>query len=226
MAVTDLQEGGTLEELAHAARPGRDLVQALHGLQGRADGRRRDALPHDGGRIADRRARAWCTPRTETRSTSSSSRRSKPATPTRSTTRSRARRRPRARRRTARSSWPHLAGARSTWSTSPAARRSSRSRSRARRAGTSGARPAPSTSSTPSTTFSKPDFEGAKYVYSPPRRATRRTGTCSGTRCGPTCSRRSRPTTARSSGTARRRSAGTTSRRSRTAGPASRTGCR
>ena len=45
--------------------------------------------------------------------------------------------------------------------------------------------------------------------------------------CGATDgSRSSRPTTARSSGTARRRWAGTTSRRSRTAGPGSRTGCR
>ena len=40
-----------------AARPGRHLVQAVHGLQGRADGRRRDALPHDGSRGEDRRAR-------------------------------------------------------------------------------------------------------------------------------------------------------------------------
>ena len=40
-----------------AAGPRRHLLQALHGLQGRADGRRRDALPHDGGRGGDRRAR-------------------------------------------------------------------------------------------------------------------------------------------------------------------------
>ena len=40
-----------------------------------------------------------------------------------------------------------------------------------------------------------------------------------------TCSARSRPTTAPSPGASRRRSAGTTSRRSRTAGRASRTGC-
>ena len=40
-----------------AARRGRHLLQALHGLQGRADGRRRDALPDDGGRRRDRRAR-------------------------------------------------------------------------------------------------------------------------------------------------------------------------
>ena len=40
-----------------AARPGHYVVQALHGLQGRADGRRRDALPHDGGRGEDGCAR-------------------------------------------------------------------------------------------------------------------------------------------------------------------------
>ena len=40
-----------------AARAGNHLVQALHGLQGRAHGRRRDALPDDGGRRRDRRAR-------------------------------------------------------------------------------------------------------------------------------------------------------------------------
>ena len=57
MAVTDLKDGGSLEELATLARPGGHLVQALHGLQGRAHGRRRDALPHDAGRARDRRAR-------------------------------------------------------------------------------------------------------------------------------------------------------------------------
>ena len=40
-----------------AARPGHHLLQALHGLQGRAHGRRRDALPDDAGRRRDRRAR-------------------------------------------------------------------------------------------------------------------------------------------------------------------------
>ena len=48
------------------------------------------------------------------------------------------------------------------------ARRSSRSSSPATRAGTSGARPAPSTSSSTTTFLEKPDFEGAKYVYTPP----------------------------------------------------------
>src|SRR5688572_13541284 len=58
------------------------------------------------------------------------------------------------------------------------------------------------------------------------RRVRRRTRMFSGARSRPTSSRSSPPTTARSSGTARRRSGRTTSRRSRTAGPASRTGCR
>ena len=40
-----------------AARAGHHVVQALHGVQGRADGRRRDALQHDGGGGEDRRAR-------------------------------------------------------------------------------------------------------------------------------------------------------------------------
>ena len=57
IAVTDLSAPGRARGARDAARPGRHLVQALHGLQGRAAGRRRDALPHDGGRRADRRAR-------------------------------------------------------------------------------------------------------------------------------------------------------------------------
>ena len=56
MAVTDLRRGRHARGARHAARRGDHLLQALHGLQGRADGRRRDALPHDGGRLGDRRA--------------------------------------------------------------------------------------------------------------------------------------------------------------------------
>ena len=41
----------------HAAGAGRHLVQALHGVQGRPSGRRRDALPRDAGRGGERRAR-------------------------------------------------------------------------------------------------------------------------------------------------------------------------
>ena len=57
-----------------------------------------------------------------------------------------------------------------TSSTSPASRRSSRSRSPARRAGTCGARPARSTCSSTTSALEKPDFEGAKYIYTPPPR--------------------------------------------------------
>ena len=74
------------------------------------------------------------------------------------------------------------------------------------------------------TFLERPDFEGAKYVYTPPPRA-RRTRRSSGTRSAPTSSRSSRRTTARSSGTGRSRWARTTSRRSRTAVRGSRTGC-
>src|SRR3954447_774168 len=48
--------------------------------------------------------------------------------------------------------------------------RSSRSPSRARRAGTSSGRPARSTSSWTTRSSRKPNFEGAKYVYTPPPR--------------------------------------------------------
>ena len=57
IAVTDLKEGGSLEELASLPDQGSHVVQALHGLQGRADGRRRDALQDDGGRGRDEGAR-------------------------------------------------------------------------------------------------------------------------------------------------------------------------
>ena len=57
IAVTDLREGGSLEELAELPAAGSHVVQALHGLQGRAHGRRRDAFPNDGGRRRDGRAR-------------------------------------------------------------------------------------------------------------------------------------------------------------------------
>jgi dihydropyrimidinase len=96
-------------------------------------------------------------------------------------------------------------------------------RARASRAGTSGARRARNTSSGRSTT-SRSRTSRAPSTCTRRPRAMRRITTCSGTRCGPTRSRRSRPTTARSCGTGRRRWGGTTSRRSRTAGRGSRTG--
>ncbi len=170
-----------------AAGPGDHLVQALHGLQGRADGRRRDALQDDGGRRRDRRARDGA--RRERR---------------------RDRRARQARRSRRGNTEPHyhaltrppetegeatnraiqlarVAGARSTSSTSRARRPSSRSRSPARRAGTSGARPARSTSSSTTRTSSSPTSR-APSTSTRRRRATRRTRTCSGTRSAPTSS--------------------------------------
>ena len=76
----------------------------------------------------------------------------------------------RARRRTARSSSLASRALRCTWSTSPARRPSTRSRAPASKGGTSGARRARSTSSSTTRTSSGPDFEGAKYVYTPPPR--------------------------------------------------------
>ena len=101
----------------HAAGAGRHLLQALHGVQGRPAGRRRDALPRDAGRRGERRARDGRTRRTGTRSTSSSTRRCRVATPSRSTTRSRGRPSWRAKRRTAPSSSRGSPAARSTSST-------------------------------------------------------------------------------------------------------------
>ena len=49
--------GGAARGARHAARAGHHLLQALHGLQERPAGRRRDALPRDGGRGGERRAR-------------------------------------------------------------------------------------------------------------------------------------------------------------------------
>ena len=66
IAVTDLSIPGALDELATPPGPGRHLLQALHGLQGRADGRRRDAFPDDGGRCRRPVRSSWSTPRTAT----------------------------------------------------------------------------------------------------------------------------------------------------------------
>ena len=65
MAITDSNDGGSLEEPRRAPRAGRDVLQALHGVQGRAHGRRRDALPVDAGR--GRLGRARDGPRRERR---------------------------------------------------------------------------------------------------------------------------------------------------------------
>ena len=76
------------------------------------------------------------------------------------------------------------------------------------------------------TFLERPNFEGAKYVYTPPPRDKANQDVLWDAVRTDVLSARSRPTTARSTGTARRRSARTTSRRSRTAAPASRTGSR
>ena len=74
------------------------------------------------------------------------------------------------------------------------------------------------------TFLERPNFEGAKFVYTPPPRDKANQDVLwDAVRDGRP--RRSRPTTARSTGTARSRSARTTSPRSRTAGPGSITGC-
>ena len=74
------------------------------------------------------------------------------------------------------------------------------------------------------TFLDRPDFEGGKYVYTPPPRAKEHQDHLWAA-IATTCSRSSRPTTVRSTGRRRRRSAATTSRRSRTAAPGSRTAC-
>jgi dihydropyrimidinase len=74
------------------------------------------------------------------------------------------------------------------------------------------------------TALDQPDFEGAS-TSTRRRRARRRTRNSCGTRSPPTSSRSSPPTTAPSTGTARRRSARTTSPRSPTAVRGSRTAC-
>ena len=195
MAVTDLEGGRHARGARDAARRGRHQLQALHGLQGRAHGRRRDALPDDAGRRRDRRARDGA--RRERR-------------------RDRRARQGGARRGQHRAALPRAHAAagdrgrgdeprdpartrrrlhRSTSSTSRARSRSSRSRSRARRAGTSGARRARSTSSSTTRTSSGPTSR-ARSTSTRRRRARRRTRRCSGTRSAPTSSRSSRPTTA------------------------------
>ena len=57
MAITDLHDGGPAGGRRARARRGGDELQAVHGVQGRDHGRRRDTVPHDAGGGADRRAR-------------------------------------------------------------------------------------------------------------------------------------------------------------------------
>ena len=55
IGVTDLAGRRRARGAGQAARRGDHLLQALHGLQGRRHGRRRDALQDDAGRERDRR---------------------------------------------------------------------------------------------------------------------------------------------------------------------------
>ncbi len=198
MAITDLERGRHARGARRARRPGRHVLQALHGLQGRAHGRRRDALQRDGGRgeIAARsimvhaengdvidvlvqpgargRQHGAALPRADPPARGRG-RGDEPRDPARAPRRRAALRRPR-----------HL----------PRGGRADRPRARGR-AGTCGARPARSTSSTRSTT-SRSRTSRARSTSTRRPSATRRTGTSSGTPCAPTRSRRSRPTTARS----------------------------
>ena len=118
----------------------------------------------------DRRPRDGARRERRSRSTTSSRRRWRPATPIRSTTRSRGPRSSRPRRPGARSASPSTPARRSTSSTSRASAPWTRSSRRAPAACRPTARPASSTSSRRSTTCAGPDFEGARYVCSPPLR--------------------------------------------------------
>ncbi len=206
------------------ARRGRDELQALHGLQGRGHGRRRDALQGDAGRGRVGRARdgARRERRRHRRPRQGSGRTGQdgaevarrhapadhrgrgdeprhPACPHRG---SPALRRPRLLQGGDRADRPGPRG----------------------RLGTRGARRARSTSSsTRRRSTSRTSRAGSTSTRR--RRGRRTTRSTSGTRSRPTYSRSSPPTTAPSTGTARRRSARTTSRRSRTAGRGSRTAC-
>ena len=87
LAITDLPDS-VMDEIKQCAGVGRHQPQALHGLQGLADGGRRDALPRDGAGGASTACSSWSMPRTATRLTSSCSQAlARRATPTRSTTR-------------------------------------------------------------------------------------------------------------------------------------------
>ena len=224
IAVTDLEDGGSLEELATLPDAGHHLVQALHGVQGRADGRRRDAVPDDAGRgetgalvmvhaengdaidvlVKEALAAGNTAPvyHALTRP---------PELEGEATNRA--------------IQLARIAGA-PLYVVHVTCKEAVDPIAKARRAGWRclGRDVHP-------VLLRRPDLSRAarlrgrqvRLLATGARR--RRTRTCSGTRCARTSSLRSPPTTARSSGTGRRRWARTTSRRSRTAAPGSRTGC-
>jgi dihydropyrimidinase len=173
------ERGGTLEELATLPDEGVTSYKLFMAYKGALHGRRRDALPTMEV-AAETGALVMVHAENGDAIDVLVKRRSPRATPSRTTTRSRGRPRPRARRRTARSSSR----------ASPAAplyvvhvtcrRRSSRS---------AAPRPRLDVWGESCTQYffrsiddlAQPDFEGAKYVYSPPR-ATPRTTTSLGRR--------------------------------------------
>ena len=224
IAVTDLSAAGPAGRARDASRAGHHVLQALHGLQGRADGRRRDALPHDGGRGEDRSTRdgARGERRRDRRAREGGARRRQHgASLPRADPSARDRGRgdePRDPARTRRGL--------------PALRRprlvQGVGRADHARAGEGLGRLGRDVHAVLLRRLHVPRAartSRARSTSTRRRRGRRRTRTCSGTRCGRTSSPRSRPTIAPFSGTARRRSGRTTSRRSRTAGRASRTDC-
>ena len=164
------RERGAARGARDAARAGDHLVQALHGLQERPAGRRRDALPRDGGRCRERRARDGARRERRRDRRPRAARRSPAARRPRSTTRSRGRRSSRARRRTARSS-SRASPAAPLYVVHVTCREAVEPIRRAREQGWD------VWGETCTQYFfrsiddlAQPDFEGAKYVYSPPAR--------------------------------------------------------
>ena len=187
MAVTDLHDGRHARGARPSPRAGSHLVQALHGLQGRAHGRRRDALPDDGGRRRDRRARHGARrERGRDRRAREAGARSGEhgAALPRADAPARDRGRGDEPRDPAR---PGRRARRCTSSTCRARRPSTRSHARGSRAGTSGARRARSTSSS-TTRTSSGRTSRARSTSTRRRRARSRTRRCSGTRCARTSS--------------------------------------
>ena len=201
LAITDLHDGGSSRTWP-GPRPGRHQLQALHGLQGRDHGRRRDAVSvmqvaaetgalvmvhAENGDVIDVLVKqALAEGKTEP---SGMPRLGRPT--------------PRARRPAARSSSPTSPTVRCTWSTSPARSRSSRLQRRARPAGGSGARPAPSTCSSSRRTSRSPTSR-APSTCSRRRRAPAQPRELCGARSPTGPCRRSRATTARSGSPTRR----------------------
>ena len=87
IAVTDLTAAGALEELAALPDQGVTSYKLFMAYKGALHGRRRDALPHDGGRRGDRRARDGARRERRRDRRARQARRSPPGTPSRTGTR-------------------------------------------------------------------------------------------------------------------------------------------